>query len=378
MVISRSAQPMSIEGAEVSAVACDLSDAGAVADALRGERVTAVVHAAGVLDDGTLGSLTAERLATVFRAKVDAVRNLVAATNDLVALVFYSSAAGVFGNAGQANYAAANAFLDGYAAYLRGQGVPATSIAWGLWDAGMGEALTDSARERMRRGGVLPLSTEQGLAAFDAAVGSGNALVVPLAVDSAALREAESAPALLRSLVRAPARTVAGTSLGRQLAELPADQRVTAVLGVVRSQVADVLGYARADDVDPARAFSELGFDSLTAVELRNRLASVTGLRLPSTLIFDYPTVAALAAYVSGELSGREMTADVSTAAADPDEPIAIVGMACRFPGGVTSPDELWDLVERRRSPTATGSGCGAVASCRSPSSRVWPPSTPL
>ncbi len=133
--------------------------------------------------------------------------------------------------------------------------------------------------------------------------------------------------------------------LGRQLASLPDAERDIAVRGLVRGQVAEVLGHVGADRIAVGRAFSELGFDSLTAVELRNRLASVTGLRLPSTLIFDYPTVAALAAYVSGELSGREMTADVSTAAADPDEPIAIVGMACRYPGGVNSPDELWDLV---------------------------------
>ncbi|MEV6863862.1 type I polyketide synthase [Streptosporangium subroseum] len=358
VLLSRSGATADLEGelapAEVRSIACDVADADAVAEALRDEPVTAVIHAAGVLDDGTLESLTPERLDTVFRAKVDAARNLVAATKDqsLTAFVLYSSAAGVFGNAGQANYAAANAFLDAYATQLRGRGVPATSLAWGLWDAGMGETLTDADRDRMRRGGVLPLTAEQGLAAFDAALGTGTALVVPLVIDTAALREATGAPALLRGLVRAPARSTAGTALGRRLADLPAEQRVAAVLGLVRAQVADVLGYGRAEDVDPERAFNELGFDSLTAVELRNRLAAATGLRLPSTLVFDYPNATVLAGHVGAELADAApaaLSATAPTLAARADEPIAIVGMACRYPGGVGSPEELWDLVAAGR-----------------------------
>ncbi|WP_371786690.1 SDR family NAD(P)-dependent oxidoreductase [Streptosporangium subroseum] len=358
VLLSRSGATADLEGqlapAEVRSVACDVSDADAVAAVLRDEPVTAVIHAAGVLDDGTLESLTPERLDTVFRAKVDAARNLAAATADrpLTAFVLYSSAAGVFGNAGQANYAAANAFLDAYATQLRGQGVPATSLAWGLWDAGMGDALTDVDRDRMRRGGVLPLTAEQGLAAFDAALGTGKALVAPLVIDTAALREATGAPALLRGLVRAPARSTAGTALGRRLADLPAEQRVAALLGLVRAQVADVLGYGRAEDVDPERAFNELGFDSLTAVELRNRLATATGLRLPSTLVFDYPNATVLAGHVGAELADAAPaapTAAAPTLAARADEPIAIVGMACRYPGGVSSPEELWELVAAGR-----------------------------
>ncbi|WP_179282643.1 type I polyketide synthase, partial [Streptosporangium subroseum] len=358
LLLSRSGATADLEGqlapAEVRSLACDVADADAVTEALRGEPVTAVIHAAGVLDDGTLESLTPERLDTVFRAKVDAARNLVAATKDqpLAAFVLYSSAAGVFGNAGQANYAAANAFLDAYATQLRAQGVPATSLAWGLWDAGMGETLTDADRDRMRRGGVLPLTAEQGLAAFDAALGTGTALVAPLVIDTVALREATGAPALLRGLVRAPARSTAGTALGRRLADLPAEQRVAAVLGLVRAQVADVLGYGRAEDVDPERAFNELGFDSLTAVELRNRLAAATGLRLPSTLVFDYPNATVLAGHVGAELADAAPAAPAAAAptlAARADEPIAIVGMACRYPGGVSSPEELWDLVAAGR-----------------------------
>ncbi|MEU8280425.1 KR domain-containing protein, partial [Microbispora bryophytorum] len=159
------------EGAEVRSIACDLSDAEAVAAALRDEPVTAVIHAAGVIDDGLLTDLTPERLDVVFGAKIDAARNLVAATKDkpLCAFVLYSSASGLFGNAGQANYAAANAFLDAYATRLRAEGVPATSLAWGLWDAGMGGALTGTDRRRLARGGFGALDAAAGLALFDAA-----------------------------------------------------------------------------------------------------------------------------------------------------------------------------------------------------------------
>nr|WP_275937251.1 type I polyketide synthase [Streptosporangium subroseum] len=351
VLLSRSGRSVEVDGAQVRSVACDVADADAVAEALRGERVTAVVHAAGVLDDGMIESLTPERLDTVFRVKIDAVRALRAATADqpLTAFVLYSSAAGLFGNAGQANYAAANAFLDAYATQLREQGVPATSLAWGLWDAGMGDALTDADRDRMRRGGVLPLTPEQGLAAFDAALGTGTALVAPLVIDVTALRNAITVPPLLRGLAPAPAGARATNALGRRLAALPQVERDHAVLGLVRTQVAEVLGYGSADRVAAGRAFTELGFDSLTAVELRNRLAAATGLRLPSTLVFDYPTVAALAAFVAGELAGRGVATAVATATVDPDEPIAIVGMACRFPGGVSSPEELWNLVAAGR-----------------------------
>ncbi|WP_302185157.1 type I polyketide synthase, partial [Streptomyces sp. AC627_RSS907] len=355
VLLSRSGGVVEVEGAEVRAVACDVADADAVAVALRGERVTGVVHAAGVLDDGLLTDLSAERLDAVFGAKVDAARNLLAATEgqDLAAFVLYSSAAGLFGNAGQANYAAANAFLDAYASSLRSGGVPATSLAWGLWDAGMGESLSDVDRDRMRRGGILPLTVEQGLAAFDAALGTGRAAVAPLALDTASLREAAAAgllPPVLASLVRVPVRKQADTALGRRLAGLPVQQRERAVLDLVRTHVAAVLDYAGPEAVEDERAFSELGFDSLIAVDLRNRLATVTGLRLPSTLVFDYPNALSLAEHLTTELSGAVAAATpAATTTVSSDEPIAIVGMACRYPGGVSSPDELWDLVANGR-----------------------------
>ncbi|MCM4085195.1 type I polyketide synthase, partial [Actinoplanes sp. TRM88002] len=340
LLLSRSGGTLEIEGASVKAFTCDLSDAVAVVRALQDEPVTAVIHAAGALDDGLLRDLSPARLRTVFRAKVDAARNLAAATRDkhLSAFVLLSSAAGLFGNPGQANYAAANAFLDSYAAELRSQGIPATSLAYGLWDAGMGKALTESARAKMRRGGVLPLSPEQGLAAFDAALATGLPAVAPLLLDHNApsLPELFQKPELLHKK--------AGTNLGQRLAALPAAERGTALLALVRAQVAEVLGHGSGERIPAARAFTELGFDSLTAVELRNRLAAVTGQRLPSTLVFDYPNSAALATYLAGT-TGTATTSSPLKA----DEPIAIVGMACRYPGGVTSPDDLWNLVAAGR-----------------------------
>ncbi|MFE7558763.1 SDR family NAD(P)-dependent oxidoreductase, partial [Kitasatospora sp. NPDC057500] len=357
LLLSRSGGAVEVEGARVRAVACDVGDPDAVAEVLRGEPVTAVVHTAGVLDDALLADLTPERLGRVFRAKVDAARNLVAATEgkDLAAFVLYSSAAGLFGNVGQANYAAANAFLDAYATELRGRGVPALSLAWGLWDGGMGGGLGEAERARARQGGILPLTAEQGLAAFDAALGTGSPLVAPLALDRAALGQAAAAgmlPPLLASLVRVPVRKQADTALGRRLAALPAPQRERAVLDLVRTHVAAVLDYPGPEAVEAERAFSELGFDSLIAVDLRNRLTAVTGLRLPSTLVFDYPNALALAGYLASELAGAVERLDAAAPASAPgraltrtDEPIAIVGMACRYPGGVSSPEELWELV---------------------------------
>ncbi|WP_198170691.1 type I polyketide synthase, partial [Actinoplanes awajinensis] len=365
LLLSRSGGTLDIDGVNVRAVACDLADPDAVAQALRDEPVTAVIHAAGVLDDALLADLTPQRLATVFRAKVDAARNLREATRDLplAAFVLFSSAAGLFGTAGQGNYAAANAFLDAYAIGLRSEGVPATSLAWGLWDAGMGGALSDADRARARQGGIVPLTAEQGLAAFDAALAADRAVVAPLGLDLAALRDRPGVAPLLSDLVRPGRRaTPAAGGLAARLAGLTGADRERTVLDLVRTHVAAVLGHATPDAVEAGRAFQELGFDSLTAVELRNRLGTVTGLRLPSTLVFDYPTVTALTGYLIGELTGVGATdVPVVTAAAASDEPIAIVGMACRYPGGVASPDDLWDLV------AAGGEGIGLF-----PEDRGW------
>nr|AAX98192.1 polyketide synthase type I [Streptomyces aizunensis] len=350
-------------GADVRWAACDVADREALESVLAGipaeYPLSGVVHTAGVLDDGVVSSLTAERVSAVLRPKVDAAWNLHELTRglDLSLFVLFSSAAGVFGGAGQANYAAANVFLDALAQHRRAQGLAATSLAWGLWDepGGMAGALDADDVSRLGRGGVSGLSAGEGVALFDAASASEQALFVPVKLDLAALRAQAGSgmlPPLLSGLVRTPTRraarggSAAGGTFARKLAGLAVDQRSAAVMELVRAQVAAVLGLAGPEAVDPARSFSEVGFDSLTAVELRNRLGAATGVRLPATLVFDYPTSLALADFLGGELLGGQEAAAAPTAfTARDDEPIAIVAMSCRFPGGVRSPEDLWGLV---------------------------------
>ncbi|MGV9317256.1 SDR family NAD(P)-dependent oxidoreductase, partial [Streptomyces sp. NPDC003691] len=324
-------------GADVTVVACDVADRAALAAVLDGiDGLTGVVHTAGVLDDGVLSSLTPERISAVLRPKVDAAWHLheLTAGLGLRHFVLFSSAAGVFGNAGQGNYAAANAYLDALAEHRRSEGLPALSLAWGQWASGMTGRNTSGA-----------LTPDEGLALFDTAHGLTAPVLVPIRLD---LAPGGPVPPLLRGLVRGPVRRSVRTGTpeaAHGLARLPAADRSRALLETVRSEVAAVLGYAGTEEVDPERAFGDLGFDSLTALELRNRLNAATGLKLPATLIFDYPTALVLADHLLEQLFGGAERAAETVVAADADEPIAIVGMACRFPGGVSSPEELWELV---------------------------------
>ncbi|MER6807264.1 type I polyketide synthase, partial [Streptomyces sp. NPDC000678] len=360
-------------GAEARAVACDVADADQVAAALAAipdtHPLTAVVHAAGVLDDGLLTSLTPQRLAQVLRPKVAGALTLHEATRDLdlSAFVLFSSVSGVLGAPGQANYAAANAFLDAFAEHRAATGLPALSLAWGLWGEaeGMGSALAGSDLGRHARGGLAPLATEEALALLDAALRAGGPTAVPVRLDPAALRElGAQAPAPLRGLAgtgRRPAARAASAGRGpvpadsfaATVAALPPAERGPFVRETVCRRTAAVLAHESAADIDPGLEFQRLGFDSLTAIELRNGLAAETGLRLPATLLFDYPTPAVLADHLLDELlraAGAPDTAPAPGAggpgaAADPDEPIAVVGLACRLPGGVSSPDDLWTLL---------------------------------
>jgi acyl transferase domain-containing protein/NADPH:quinone reductase-like Zn-dependent oxidoreductase/acyl carrier protein/nucleoside-diphosphate-sugar epimerase len=334
-------------GAEVTVEACDVADRDALAGLLDG--VTAVVHTAGVLDDGVAATMTPEQVENVLRPKADAAWHLHELTKDreLTAFVLYSSVSGLIGAAGQANYAAANAFLDALAQHRRAQGLPASSLAWGLWSTGSGmtQGMGDNDIARMARAGVAQLTAVDGMALFDAAVAHDGALVVPMRFDPVSLRAADEVPALLRKLVRG--RTKRNRSVAAQgLAVLSAADREQALVDLVRAQVAEVLGYGDAGAVELDRPFKGLGIDSLMAVELRNRLVAATGTRLPTTLVFDYPTPRELIGFLTAELVGEVAVADAPVAApVGQDDPIVIVAMACRFPGGVTSPEELWQLV---------------------------------
>ncbi|MET8689246.1 SDR family NAD(P)-dependent oxidoreductase [Streptomyces sp. NPDC004732] len=357
-------------GAQVTVTACDAADRAALATLLDGipaeHPLTAVVHAAGALDDGVLTSLTPERVDTVLRPKADAALHLHELTREsnLAAFVLFSSAAGTFGGPGQGNYAAANAFLDALAQRRHALGLPAHSLAWPLWE--QRSALTghigDADVRRLARSGMPPLTTEEGLALFDTALTVETPALVPLRLDTRALRAraaaGEPVPALLRGLVRVPVRRAAAAgpatpgagSLTERLDAQPEAERLRTLVQLVCAQAAAVLGHAPGDTVDPARAFRDLGFDSLASVELRNRLTAATGLRLPATLVFDHPSPAALAAQLRDELAGGDTPASAPySAGAAPapgaDEPVAIVAMGCRFPGGVRTPDDLWRLI---------------------------------
>ncbi|MBE3014058.1 SDR family NAD(P)-dependent oxidoreductase [Microbispora sp. NEAU-D428] len=350
------ARDLRAAGAEVTVAACDVTDRDALAELLAavpaGRPLRGVVHTAGVLADATLTELTPDALAAVLRPKVDAAWHLheLTAGLPLDRFVLFSSAVAAFGAPGQANYAAANAFLDALAEHRTGLGLPATSIAWGVWDeaSAMTGGLDAAGLARLARYGVGTLATTTALDAFDRAC---EPYVVVSPLDDAVLREEAAAgrlPALFSRLVAFPRnarRTAGGAWASRVRAERP-QERVHLVTRLVREQAAAVLGHANPAEVPGDRPLKELGFDSLTAVELRNRLNTLTGLTLPATVVFEFPTVTALAGHLLGLLTAEDPgTSSVAAVRAADDDPVVIVGMGCRFPGGVASPEDLWDLV---------------------------------
>ncbi|MGX1796938.1 SDR family NAD(P)-dependent oxidoreductase, partial [Streptomyces albidoflavus] len=365
---------LGLGAAEVAVVACDMADRDAVAALLDAYPVTAVVHAAGVLDDGVVESVTAERLAAVLRPKVDAALWLHELTVErgveLDAFVLFSSAAGIFGGAGQSAYAAANAVLDGLASHRRARGLAGQSLAWGLWAeaSGMTGHLDATALRRLHRN-TGALSTEDGLALLDRALASHAPVLVPMPLDLARTRarsRTEGVPPLLRALVRALPRQAADAApapAAEAYAGLTPEEVRERMLALVREQAAATLGHQGAGAVEPHRAFKELGFDSLTAVELRNRIAAATGRRLTPTLVFDFPTPEALATHLAAQLAPAAAAPATARSAARPaDEPVAIVAMSCRYPGGVDNPDQLWELVAQ-----------GADVIGAFPTDRGWP-----
>ncbi|MGP4029182.1 type I polyketide synthase, partial [Actinomadura sp. 3N407] len=347
-------------GAEVAFAAADAADRAALAEVLAAvpadRPLRAVVHLAGVLDDGTVTALTPERVDAVLRPKADAAWNLHDLTRDLplTAFVLFSSAIATVGGPGQANYAAANAFLDALAEHRRAAGLPAVSLAWGLWAeaGGMTVHLTASDRARLRRGGIAAMDTGEALALLDAALAADRPVVMPARLDLGALRaEHDEVPAVFRQLLPRTGRAAAPTAgrrsaaLPRRLAGLSPAERDGALLDLVRAEAAGVLGLDGPGALEPDRALREQGLDSLTAVELRNRIGTAAGLRLPPTVVFEYPTATALARYLGEKITGTGGAERVAAVDVRGDEPVAIVGMACRYPGGVRSPQDLWRLV---------------------------------
>ncbi|WP_305847283.1 SDR family NAD(P)-dependent oxidoreductase, partial [Micromonospora sp. KC207] len=355
-------------GAEPVVVACDTADRDQVAALLAvlppDRPLTAVVHTAGALDDGILEQQNPQRLSAVLRPKADAAVHLHELTrgHDLAAFVLFSSIAGLFGGPGQANYAAANTFLDGLAQHRRLAGLPAVSVGWGFWQerSGLTGHLGDEDVRRMARSGTRPVSTEEGLALLDSALVTPYPVVAATGLDRPVLRSAaaDSLPVLMRGLAPAVARrsraakaAVAGAdTLAERLAAMTDAEGDRALLELVQGHTAAVLGHATTDAVGPTQAFKDIGFDSLTSVELRNRLSTATGLRMPATLVFDHPTPLGLAAHLRQELLGRRPRPAVpGTVAVDhTGDPIVIVAMTCRFPGGISSPEDFWRLVSDR------------------------------
>ncbi|MET1071284.1 MAG: type I polyketide synthase, partial [Umezawaea sp.] len=325
--------------ADVRIVACDITDRTALAalvDGLPDDRPLAgVVHCAGVVADGLLETLTDEQVATALRPKVDAAVHLheVTASRRPARFVLFSSIAAAFGGAAQGNYAAGNAFLDALAHRRRAEGLPALSIEWGLWATkrGMSGQLTDTDLRRIARGGIVPFTVAEGLALFDRAVAADLPVVAPLRLDTAVLA-GQDVPAFLRGLVPAVRRTATAAGedtagLAERLRPLTPERRRRAVLDLVRVQVGTVLG-APGTAVPAGKGLLDLGFDSLTAVELRNRLASATGLRLPATLLFDHPTAGAIADHLVAELVPADVVEELVSAL------------------DVTSDDELFELID--------------------------------
>ena len=328
-------------GAKAEVATCDVSDREQVRALVEGRPLTAVIHAAGVVDDGLIESLDADRVATVLRPKVDAAWHLHELTrdHDLAAFVLFSSGTGIVGNAGQAAYAAANTFLDALAVHRRAQGLPAVSVAWGLWGigAGMADALTRRDLDRIAGTGLPALTADHGLAFYDGAMGVADPAVVALRVDVATLRAHRTVPHVLRGLAPSAGRREAATAgkdlLGRLPSLRPADQ-LALVLSAVCTEVAAVLSL-RAAAVMPGQPFKDLGFDSLTSVDLRNRLNSLTGLRLAPTVVFEHPSPEALAGHIAALLA----PADAEPAA--PDRPTVADDI------GAASDEEMFDLLSK-------------------------------
>ncbi|MET7889530.1 SDR family NAD(P)-dependent oxidoreductase, partial [Streptomyces avermitilis] len=365
-------------GARVTLAVCDVADRDALAALLAEHTFTSVFHAAGVEQFAPFDELTPADFARTVAAKAHGAAHLdeLLGDRELEAFVLFSSIAGVWGSGLQTAYAAGNAFLDGLAARRRARGLTATAIAWGPWaDGGM---VTQADEAHLRRRGVVTLPAALAVTAVQRALDCDDTAVVVADIDwerfigpftfgrlsalLSELPEVRRAGAVTPAVTAAPADAGTGAApLAARLAGLPEAERTQTLIDLVRAHVAAVLGHSSAAEVEPDRAFKDLGFDSLTAVELRNKVNKATGLALPPTVVFDYPNATALARFLQSELLGSQAAAEQEQHAAADDEPIAIVAMSCHLPGGVDSPEALWDLVT---------SGGDAISEF--PSNRGW------
>jgi acyl transferase domain-containing protein/NADPH:quinone reductase-like Zn-dependent oxidoreductase len=340
-------------GAEVDVVACDVADRSQVEGLLEGidrdRPLSMVVHAAGILDDGTIESLTEERVDGVLSPKVDGAWHLHELTRhmDLQAFVLFSSVAGTLGASGQASYSAANAFLDALATQRRVEGLPAVSLAWGPWTGvdGMAERLGSVDTARLGSQGVIGLTPQSGLSLFDIAQDLPQAHVIPVKLNTAALERRaanQTLPPLLQRLTRTqPRRAITTTrTLAQELTSTTPEEALSFTIGLVTGEAATILGHVTPQAIDPGRPFKELGFDSLMGVELRNRLAKRTGLRLPATIVFDHPTSAALSDYLLVQVD-RRLSRSVPTV----DEELAAIEH--RLSSIVTGEEERAKVVAR-------------------------------
>ncbi|MEV6802999.1 SDR family NAD(P)-dependent oxidoreductase, partial [Micromonospora rifamycinica] len=348
-------QRLAVRGCRARVIGADITGPGVVEDIVAGlgDRLRAVIHAAGVLHDATIEAMTDDQLRSVIQVKADTAWRLHQATLalDLTAFVMFSSAAGILGSPGQGNYAAGNAFLDALAVYRRHHGLPAQSLAWGLWEqaSGMTGHLRDTDLRRVRDRGLLPITTTDGIALFDAATRTDEPVLLPLPLHLPTLRalaRQHLLPPILTTLAPLPPTTTRGSDLHRQLTGLDPSHRTELLQHLVITHARAVLGHTTDHTLDPHTPFKDLGFDSLTAVELRNRLRATTNLPLTATIIFDHPTPHALATHLHTQLQPTPTTRTPTTVTTAADnEPIAIIGMACRMPGAVDNPQQLWQLL---------------------------------